>query len=225
MTRVLVLRPEPGASATVERARQRGLEAIALPLFEIEPVIWNAPEASGFDGLLLTSANAVRFGGDQLKDLRGLPVYAVGPSTAEAAREAGFDIASTGGAGVDRLLGSIDPELKLLHLAGEDRREPDDAKQQIQVVPVYRSKAHDNVHVRPAEGCVAMVHSARAAERFGELVNSSGIDRMTIAIAAISPDAASAAGEGWAAVEATDEPNDDALLALTERLCNKVRAT
>jgi len=224
MTRVLVLRPEPGASATVERARHRGIEAIALPLFEIEPLSWNAPEASGFDGLLLTSANAVRCGGDQLKDLRGLPVYAVGASTAEAAREAGFDIASTGEAGVDRLLGSIDPELKLLHLAGEDRREPDDAKQQIQVVPVYRSKARDNVDVQPAGGFVAMIHSPRAAERFGHLVDSSDIDRKTIAIAAMSPDAASAVGEGWAAVEAADAPNDDALLALTERLCNKVRA-
>lgn len=225
MTRVLVLRPEPGASATVERARQRGIEVIALPLFEIEPLSWNAPEASGFDGLLLTSANAVRCGGDQLKDLRGLPVYAVGASTAEAAREAGFDIASTGEAGVDRLLGSIDPELKLLHLAGEDRREPDDSKQQIQVVPVYRSKARDNVDVQSAGGCVALIHSPRAAERFGHLVDWSHIDRNTIAIAAISPDAASAVGEGWAAVEAADAPNDGALLALTERLCNKVRAT
>ena len=124
-----------------------------------------------------------------------------------------------------RTLGSIDPGLKLLHLAGEDRREPDDVKQKILVVPVYRSKARDNVDVQPAGGCVAMIHSPRAAERFAHLVDSWDIDRKTIAIAAISPDAASAAGEGWAAVEAADAPNDDALLALTEGLCNKVRAT
>lgn len=225
MTRVLVLRPEPGASATVERARQRGIEAVALPLFEIEALSWNAPEASAFDGLLLTSANAVRCGGDQLKSLRGLPVHAVGASTAEAAREAGFDIASTGEAGVDRLLGSIDPELKLLHLGGEDRREPSNPKQQISFVPVYRSKARENVDVQAAKGCVTMIHSPRAAERFRQLVDSSGIDRKSIGIAAISPDAAAAADEGWGAVEAADAPNDDALLALTERLCNKVRAT
>lgn len=225
MTRVLVLRPEPGASATVERARQRGIDAVALPLFKIEPLSWSAPEASSFDGLLLTSANAVRCGGDEARDLRGLPVYAVGASTADAAREAGFDIASTGEVGVDRLLGSIDPELKLLHLGGEDRREPNDPKQQISFVPVYRSKACDNVDVRTAEGSVAMIHSPRAGERFGELVDSSGVDRKTIAVAAISRDAAAAAGKGWAAIEAADAPNDDALLALTERLCNKVRAT
>ena len=60
-------------------------------------------------GCLLTSANAVRCGGEQLHSLRGLKAYAVGEATAEAAREAGFDIAATGDAGVDRLLGSIEP--------------------------------------------------------------------------------------------------------------------
>jgi uroporphyrinogen-III synthase len=225
MKRVLVLRPEPGASATVERARARGLEAIALPLFEIEPLAWDAPEASSFDGVLLTSANAVRCGGDPLKGLRGLPAYAVGMATAEAAREAGFDIASTGEAGVDRLLGSIDPDLKLLHLAGEDRRAPDGATQEITFIPVYRSKTRANIDVRSVAGGVAMIHSPRAGQYLGDIVDSSGIDRRAVIIAAISQEAASAAGAGWAAVEAAETPNDDALLVLTERLCNKVQAT
>ena len=225
MKRVLVLRPEPGASVTVERARQRGIQAVALPLFEVEPIGWGAPEASSFDGLLLTSANAVRCAGDQLKDLRGLQVYAVGPSTAEAAREAGFDIASMGEAGVDRLLASIDSELRLLHLSGEDRRPPEGAKQRITVVSVYRSRARKNVDLDSARDKVALIHSPRAGRRFAELVDASGLDRNTIAIAAISTEAADAVGDGWAAVEAPETPNDDALLALAERLCNKVRAT
>ena len=84
--RVLVLRPKPGASATFERARELGLDAQAVPLFEIEAVDWNAPESGGFDGLLLTSANAIRCGGSRLDSLRGLKAYAVGQSTADAAR-------------------------------------------------------------------------------------------------------------------------------------------
>ena len=47
---------------------------------------------------------------NSLNELRGLPVYAVGTATAEAARDAGFDIASVGEAGVERLLGSIEPD-------------------------------------------------------------------------------------------------------------------
>ena len=121
MSRIVVLRPEPGASETVERAKTRGLDAVRIPLFKIEAVEWQAPDASGFDALLMTSANAVRFGGEQLASFRGLPVHAVGKATAEAAREAGFDIATSGDGGVERLLGSLEADLKLLHLCGEDR--------------------------------------------------------------------------------------------------------
>ena len=218
MTRVLVLRPEPGASATVSRARARGLDARAMPLFEVEPVEWQVPDAGSFDGLLLTSANALRHGGEGLCVLRGLPVYAVGPATAEAARDAGFDVASTGHSGVERLLGSVEPDLRLLHLAGEDRKMPAEAPQQIQAVTVYRARPRvaDPGALR---NCVAMIHSPRAGERLASLVAQDG--RSSIAISAISAAAADSVGKGWARVESSAEPNEEALLALTERLCNK----
>jgi uroporphyrinogen-III synthase len=216
MRRVLVLRPEPGASATVKRARELGLDAIAVPLFEIEPVAWEVPDAARFDGLLLTSANALRHAGDRLGELRGLPVHAVGEPTAEAAREAGFDIAATGDDGVDRLLGSIEAELKLLHLCGEDHREPAEARQKIKAIPVYSAKAVEDPDLRRAHGAVALVHSPRAGRRFAELVR----DRGSTSIAAISSVAAEAAGSGWRAVETAAQPTDDALLALASRLCN-----
>ena len=217
MTRLLVLRPQPGADETVERARELGLDAVAIPLFEIEPVEWEAPEPGGFDGLLLTSANAVRIGGDQLSALRGLKAYAVGEATAMAARDAGFDIAATGDSGVDRLLGSIEPDLKLLHLCGADRREPAHAKQSITAITVYRATPVEAPNLSAAEGSVALIHSPRAARRFAELVGQ----RETIAIAAISDTAADAAGSGWRTVESAEQPTDEALLALAARLCDK----
>lgn len=216
MSRVLVLRPEPGASATAERARQRGLDAVAVPLFEIEAVAWDAPEDLGFDGLLLTSANALRGGGEKLQSLRQLPVYAVGEATAEAAREAGFDIAASGDSGVDRLLGSIDGDLRLLHLCGEDRRAPEDARQGITPIVVYRAKAVEHPGLGKID--VALIHSPRAGRRFAELIE----DRSTVAIAAISAAAADAAGSGWKAIEIAETPTDEALLALAERLCNNL---
>ena len=217
MRRVVVLRPEPGASETVARARKLGLDAVAIPLFEVEAVDWSAPEAGGFDGLLLTSANAVRHGGQQLHGLRGLPVYAVGKATGEAAREAGFDVKSVGDAGVDRLLDSIEPDLKLLHLCGEDWKVPEQASQDITAVPVYRSYALPELDLGAVGDSVVLIHSPRAGRRLAELVD----DRRTIAIAAISEGAAEAAGEGWRAVEAAEKPDDEALLALAARLCNK----
>lgn len=220
MTRVIVLRPEPAASETVRRARELGLDAEAIPLFEIEPVAWDAPEASSFDGLLLTSANAVRHGDHQLHQLRGLPVHAVGEATAEAARAAGFDVATVGKAGVDRLLGSIRPDLKLLHLCGEERKAPGEAPQQIVAIPVYRARERE-VSLQGISGAVALIHSPRAGRRFAGLV----ADRQSIAIAAISPAAAEATGDGWAQVAAAETPTDEALLALAARLCKTLRRT
>lgn len=219
MTRLIVLRPEPGASATVGKARALGLQAIAVPLFEIEPVAWDVPETAGFDGLLLTSANAVRCGGEQLQGLRGLKAYAVGEATADAAREAGFDIAATGDAGVDRLLGSIEPDLRLLQLCGADRREPASAPQQITTVPVYRAKAIEEPDLAAAEDGVALIHSPRAGRRFAELV----AERSSIGIAAISEAAAEAVGQGWRTVATAERPTDDALLALAASLCNNLQ--
>ena len=216
MTRLLVLRPEPGASATLARAREMGLEALAVPLFTIEAVRWEAPEPGGFDGLLLTSANPVRCGGEQLQRLRGLEAFAVGEATAAAAREAGFGIAATGEADVDRLLDSVGLDLRLLHLCGEDRRTPEDARQSITQIVVYRSREIERPDLPPTACSVALVHSPRAGRRFAELVGERG----EVAIAAISEAAAEAAGRGWKSVDVADRPSDDALLALAARLCN-----
>jgi uroporphyrinogen-III synthase len=222
MRPLLVLRPEPGAEATVERARQRGLEAIAIPLFVIEPVEWTVPDPSNFDALLLTSANAVRCAGEGLAGLRRLPVYAVGGATAQAARAAGLAIAGSGVAGIDLLLESIAPDLRLLHLCGEDRRAPTDAKQVVTPLVVYRA-APIAADLSSAEGGVALIHSPRAGKRFAALAEEAGLDRRSIGIAAISAAAAAAVGRGWTTVQAAPEPSDEALLALAERLCNKSR--
>ena len=84
-TRVFVLRPEPGLSATMERGRAMGLSMEAMPLSAAEPVAWDIPPGS-FDGMLLGSANGLRHAGERLADLGQMPVYAVGEATAEEAR-------------------------------------------------------------------------------------------------------------------------------------------
>jgi uroporphyrinogen-III synthase len=217
MKRLLVLRPEPGASATVKRARRLGIDAVATPLFEIEPVKWNSPDPKGFDGLLLTSANAIRFGGEQLKLLLGLKAYAVGEPTAASARDAGFDVATSGDRGVDALLSSIPRGLKLLHLCGSDRRQAERSDQEITSVIVYRSRRIDAPDLSSAGHCVALIHSPRAGTRFAQLVG----DRSSVEIVAISKSAAQAAGSGWASIHVAQRPTDQALLALAARLCNK----
>jgi uroporphyrinogen-III synthase len=216
---VAVLRPEPGASATVARALELGLPAFALPLFEVRPVSWAAPHPSDYDALLLTSANAVRLAGEGLGRYRSLPVHAVGEATAEAARNAGLEVQATGESGIDALLEQLPDGLRLLHLRGEDYRPPGKPRQPITACTVYRS---DSVAVASAQiqrlsGSVALVHSPRAGARLAELVPA----RASITIAAISEAAVRACGQGWRKVAAAQKPHDSALLSLAQRLCQE----
>lgn len=220
MRPLVVLRPEPGASATCAAARRLGLRPLAIPLFAIEPVAWEAPDPTRFDGLLLTSANALRHGGAGLAKLRGLPVFAVGEATAQAASESGFALAFTGSGGADELLEAIDPGLRLLHLCGEHRKEAQAPRQSITYLPVYRAAELPPPDLSPLHGAVAAVHSPRAAARLAELAALAGIDVSATALAAISSEAGRAAGGGWQQIATAGEPNDDALLALAARLCN-----
>ncbi|WP_294123031.1 uroporphyrinogen-III synthase [Sphingomonas sp.] len=214
MRQLLLLRPEPGLSASAERARQLGLKVIACPLFRVEPVEWQAPDPANYDALLLTSANAVRFGGAQLDTLKALPVHAVGEATAEAARSAGFEVASTGTGNVADLLATLPIELQLLHLAGYDHREA--AGRKIDRIIVYRSAAIDDPGIPVLDGLVVAVHSPRAAARLAELAG----ERHRTPIAAISEAAAEAAGPGWERIEVAEQPDDSSLLALAAMLCH-----
>ena len=58
--KLLIIRPEPGASISAERAREAGMTPVVLPFFEVQAVAWQQPDPADYDALLLTSANAVR---------------------------------------------------------------------------------------------------------------------------------------------------------------------
>jgi uroporphyrinogen-III synthase len=212
---ILIVRPEPGASATAERAAAIGLDAIVRPLFEIHAVAWTAPDAARFDAIFLTSANAVRFGGAQTANYRHLPVYAVGEATARAAMAAGFSNVSAGTTDAAAFVQVI-AEAKckrVLHLAGRDRTNMDDPPFSVETVTVYASE----VRLPPtiAEDAVILLHSTRAALRLSAIA----IAKSSIAIVAISSAVADAAGSGWQSVSVAAQPRDAAMLALAASLC------
>jgi uroporphyrinogen-III synthase len=213
--KLLLLRPEPGLSASIARAAEMGLEAMACPLFRIEPAEWAAPDASQYDALLLTSGNAARQAGPQLSRFSQLPVYVVGEATADAAESAGLHVVCVGQSDIFGLLAAIPDSLKLLHLAGEHRREVDSAHS-IDRVTVYRSATIDDPALPALGQLVVAVHSPRAGSRLAELVGSRG----ETAIAAISAAAAEACGGGWERIAVSDRPDDSSLLALAASLCH-----
>ncbi len=224
MIPLIVIRPQPGCAATLMAAQGLGLDARAFPLFAVRPLAWEAPPRDSFDALLIGSANALRPGGGALAGWRGTPAYAVGETTAEAARSAGLDVVATGEGGLQALLGTLKPEhRRLLRLAGQKRvalAPPPGVTLSERIV--YASEAQP----MPAElaailkkPCVVLLHSAEAAHHFAGQCDTHAIPRRLIALAALGPRIAAAVGDGWAAVTAAAAPHDHALLELAGEMC------
>jgi uroporphyrinogen-III synthase len=221
VNRVLVLRPQPAADQTAARARALGLDPVVAPLFEIRSVPWLLPDGS-CDALLLTSANAARAAGP----LPDLPCYAVGETTAAAARSAGLRQVACGPSdgGAALALAAADGHRRILHLCGREHIPLEQPGIEVVRRVVYAAEEAaalaEEAREAVAAGAVVLLHSPRAARTFAACVER----RDEIRIAAISPAAADAAGDGWRAVGTAVEPRDQALLEVAAQLCKAARA-
>lgn len=190
-----------------------------MPLFATQALDWGVPDPALFDALILTSANAVRCGGDGLKALLALPVLAVGNATAAAARSAGFDVMTTGSKDAEALLADAHAAGigQALHLGGrESMVKPEVGAGRIvrQSIAVYAS---DPLPVSPQAlaslvNGIGLLHSPRAAHRLVELVDVAGFAREHITLVALSAAVAAAAGGGWQVIKVPPLPTDDALV-------------
>lgn len=223
MIPLIVIRPEPGAQATVAAAVARGLDARAFPLFAVAPLAWEPPDPAGIDALLIGSANAARHGGAHLAQFRDKPAHVVGQATASACRAAGLTVAETGRGHLGGVLAGISAPRRLLRLAGREHvaLRPPPGVTLIERI-VYAS---DPLPVPPAladllrSPAVVMLHSATAAEHFAGECDRLSLDRAQIALATIGPRVTAACGTGWAAIATAAMPDDAALLAQAHELC------
>ncbi len=220
---LLLLRPQPGNDASAMRARAMELEVIQVPLFDLLPADGGPLPPGPYDALLLTSINGVRFGATIMAAFAGLPAYAVGETTADAARFAGHARVITGGGNAQSTAAMMaaDGHRCVLHIAGEDVRPFDSLGVSIVRYTVYRTIQRDMVAVRAALNglgpVVAAVHSPRAAIHFASLIPATR--RMRIHVAVISDAAARVSGKGWASVAVSGAPDDTALLHCAKTLC------
>ena len=220
---LIVVRPEPGCGATLAAARELGLDARAFPLFEVGPVAWTAPAAAQFDVLLAGSANVFRHGGTQLAALRGLPVHAVGATTSEAARGAGFAVAATGAGGLQPVLDALPAGTRVLRLAGAERvaltLPPGVSMSELTVYAARALPLPPDLAALLTAPAVIALHSAEAARHFAAELERAGLARGAIALVTIGPRVTAAAGPGWAAVVTAEQADDAALLAKARDLC------
>ena len=87
--RIWITRAQPGADATAERVRALGHDSLVAPLLAVRALSGVEVELTGVVALAFTSANGVRAVADVSTE-RGLRVFAVGATTALAARSVGF---------------------------------------------------------------------------------------------------------------------------------------
>jgi len=225
MSRIVAIRPEPGLSATLAVGRAAGLEIAGWPLFEYRAQEWLPPDPAVIDALLIGSAAAIRLGGAGLAAFGGKPVHAVGEPTAEAARSAGFEVASVGEEGLQNLLGKLATRpLRLLRLAGAEHVPlvaPEGITLETRIayesapLPMPDEMAHELV-----QGALVLLHSAVAARHLADECSRLGVFRERISLAALAPRIAEAAGGGWADVRSAAAAREAVLLALARDMCH-----
>ncbi len=226
MRQVLVLRPEPGNSATCIAASALGLTPLPAPLFVYSPRAWRLPPNTAWDGLLIGSAAVFAHAGVDLAVLRLIPVHAVGSATAQAAVAAGFTVARIGSGGLQPLVDALPPG-RYLRLAGEAH---------VTLAPppgvtvddcvVYRAQPqplspHAVTQIR-REPVLALLHSAEAARHFASQCGVHRLPRKRIMLACLGPRIAAAAGDGWQATASAARPENDAVLSLALQMCQQV---
>ena len=232
--RVLVTRPEPGGRLTADRLAPAGYEPVLMPLFvaRITATANDLPPADRIGGFVATSARAFSIfeGKDAAAEsLRRIPVHAVGPMTARAARAAGFaDIREGGGTASDlaRSLveahsaataaggaaGKPSSDPALVYLAGTPRKPAIEdalaaAELEVRVVECYEmaqiSYSTDILIsdiLSPPPDAV-LLYSANAARRLARLMYSKGLGNAldSARFVCLSPAIAAALPERWRA--------------------------
>jgi uroporphyrinogen-III synthase len=219
MLRVAITRAQPEAEKTAARVRERGGEPVLAPLLTIEPRPFDT-HIAGAQALLFTSSNGVHGFAAQISE-RGIPAFAVGESTAAAARAAGFHHVSTADGDVVALAhlvqAELDPHAGMLvhvsgrHIAGDLVHTLRGAGFHVERRVAYEAVAATTLPAAFATPLdIVLFHSARAAEIFIQLgAPSSASLRAACFSQAVSTAARAAL---WAALTVAKAPREEALL-------------
>ena len=232
MVRVLVTRPEPGASRTARRLEDRGFQPILLPLTETRTLPVEMAVVSSAAAVAVTSANAVRHVPTQLvAALAALPCHAVGKKTAEACRAAGFLSVDQGPGDAETLADTIATDLagkEVVYLCGHVRFPVFEERLVAAGVRVLAIETYDTVELNYSDADVitglsggpveaVLLYSAKAAAAVAAMTTHPALPHLFegAQFLALSARVAKAL-EGIAGekIRVASQPDEDALLAL-----------
>jgi uroporphyrinogen-III synthase len=225
--KILVTRPRADGEEIAARLAEMGHQALLAPL--LEPRFFEGPEPAldNVQAILATSANGVRALIRRTRR-RDVPIFAVGPQTAEEATKAGFvDVRNADGdalALAEAVARWAEPEGVLLHVCGEDAPGTLADTLAVRGFQVRRAVLYgmaaaaelpDDARAALRQGGLdaVMFFSPKTARLFVTLAEGLPIAGLTAFC--ISPATAGALASGiFAQVRIAGRPNQDAMLAL-----------
>jgi uroporphyrinogen-III synthase len=233
MLRVLVTRPEPGASRTARRLQDMGFQPVVLPLTETVVLPVDAgliPDEAV--AVAVTSANAVRLASKEvIAALAALPCHAVGARTGEAARKMGFSSVIEGSGDAEALADGIVAELRdktIVYLCGRVRFPVFEERLAAAGIQVRAVETYDTIPMRYSDETVlarlsgqpidaVLLYSAKAAAAMQVLARRPALQevfekaRFFALSARIAAAFNASAGK---AIGIAPQPDEEALLAL-----------
>jgi len=233
--RILITRPLEDAVRFAELLRLRGHEPLCASLLSVQ--FFDGPELTfeGVSAILCTSANGVRALARRTSE-RELPLFAVGPQTADAAKAAGFEkVECTDGDArtlAEAMLDWIKPdEGMLVHAASADNEGKlktllAEEGYRVSVEVLYEvvavSKLPDLAREALAQHALdaTVVFSPRSAMALNDCIVRAGLTGVCRSLAAVCISKAAAEALQplpFRSVVIADKPNQNAMLDAVER--------
>ena len=230
--RILITRPKDDAESFASILRARGHQPVVAPVMDVRVRTGVPLELDGVQAILATSTNGVRALA-QRTERRGVPIYAVGPQTAETARSAGFLLVHSAdgdsNALADMIIAQSDSAKgKLWHAAGAEtagklRQTLNAAGFAVEGTVLYEAipvaelpaVAAQSLRGNALDG--VMLFSPRSAKAFAELTINAGLAESCACLDAFCISTATAEALktlSFARVAVAGDPNQRAMLAL-----------
>jgi uroporphyrinogen-III synthase len=228
--RILVTRPIEDGEAIAETLRAMGHQPLLAPLLSTDFHDGPEPDFAGVQAILASSANGIR-ALIRRTARRDLPIFAVGPQTADEAQNAGFiDVRNANGdartLAEAAMRWTVPGAGALLHVCGEEA--PGTLAETlagrgftVRRCALYAVHAAGELSpdartaLKQQALDAALFFSPRSARVFCEL--AAGLPLVGVAALCISPVTARALeGQGFGSIAVAAHPNQAALLALLE---------